>query len=69
MPDLPRGLLIRGVLLVLGTIPLTLVLKAIDLPGDLGGAAILVYAAFMGFAVADYYAKHPDEFPPDSPRR
>jgi hypothetical protein len=69
MIDIPRGLLIRCVALVLGTVPLTLILKAVDLPGNLAGVVIIVYAAFMGFAIAEYYIRHPDEPPMGSPRR
>jgi hypothetical protein len=69
MIDIPRGLLIRCVVLVLGTIPLTLTLKVVDLPSNLGGVVIIVYAAFMGIAIADYFAKHPDEPPLRLPRR
>jgi xanthine/uracil permease len=68
MTTMPRGLWIRCIAMVLGVVPLAVAIYAIDPPSKLGGAAILVYAAAVGIGIADYGAKHPDEFP-TRPRR
>lgn len=69
MLDIPRGLLIRCIAFVVGAVPLTLALNMIDPPPNLGGVAVIVYAAIAGFSIPEYYAKHPDESPRRSPRR
>ncbi|HSS04267.1 MAG TPA: hypothetical protein VLK89_03635 [Solirubrobacterales bacterium] len=66
---MPRGLLIRCSLMILGGILLTIVLDLVDPPPNLGGIAIFAYAMAMGIGIADYGVKHPDEFPPRSRRR
>lgn len=69
MKVIPRGLLIRCIAMVLGAIPLTILLHVVEPPGKLAGVTVLVYAAALGIMIADYGAKHPDEFPDDSERR
>jgi drug/metabolite transporter (DMT)-like permease len=69
MIDMPRGLLIRCIAMVLGAVPLVILLHVVDPPPNLGGIAILVYAAAMGIGIAEYGVKHPDEIPTRSTRR
>ena len=69
MSVMPRGLLIRGIAIVLGGIPLMVLLHLVDPPPSLGGMAVVVYAAAGGICIAEYGVKHPDEIPTRSTRR
>jgi hypothetical protein len=68
MRAMSRGLLIRFIIMTMGSIPLTIVLHLIDPPVNLGGVAILVYVAAISIALADYGVKHPEESPGRSKR-
>jgi hypothetical protein len=68
MKLIPRGLLIRGIAILLGSIPLVVVLHVVNPPPDLWGVAVMVYAAVGGIAIADYGVKHPEEIPTRSDR-
>ena len=48
MIDIPRGLLVTGLSIVLGSVLLTLLLHLISLPPKLAGVAVIIYAAAGG---------------------
>jgi hypothetical protein len=69
MSEMPRGMLILCIVLILGGIALGIVLSIIDPPPNLGGAALMAYAAAMGIAIAEYDYRHPEKIPARSKRR
>lgn len=69
MTDMPRGLLIMCIAMLLGSIPLVVLLHVVNPPPNLWGVAVVVYAAAAGIGIAEYGVRHPDEFPPQSKRR
>jgi hypothetical protein len=61
--EMPRGFLIRAVALSLGIVPLVVLLHFVQLPGDLAGVAVFVYAVAGGSYFGSYGVRHQDEIP------
>jgi threonine/homoserine efflux transporter RhtA len=61
MIDMPRGLLIRGIAVVLGAAPLRVLLYVVDASSAWVMAAGIFYAAVAGVFFANYFVEHEDE--------
>jgi len=61
--EMLRGFLIRAVAISVGIVPLVILLHFVQLPGDLAGLAVFVYAVAGGSYFGSYAVRHQDEIP------